>query len=40
MFELFVPVVLSIVLAVLALLFGVDSRESVDRKPETLGIIH
>jgi hypothetical protein len=40
MLELFVPVVLSIVLAVLAIPFGVDSREGLERRPETLGIIH
>jgi hypothetical protein len=40
MLELFVPVILSIVLAALAIPFGVDSRESFDRKPESLGIVH
>jgi hypothetical protein len=40
MFELLVPVILSIVLAVLAIPFGADSREGLDRRPESLGIVH
>lgn len=40
MLELFVPVILSIVLAALAIPFGVDSREGLDRRPESLGIVH
>ena len=32
--------ILSIVLAALAIPFGVDSREGIDRKPESLGILH
>ena len=40
MLELFVPVILAIVLATLAIPFGADSREGLDRRPESLGILH
>jgi hypothetical protein len=40
MLELLIPTILAIVLAILAIPFGVDSREGLDRKPESLGIIH
>lgn len=40
MLELLIPMILAIVLAILAIPFGADSREGLERKPESLGIVH
>ena len=38
--ELLVPIILIVALAFLANRFGADSREGIERSPETLGIHH